>query len=64
MVFMRVTTKVFVEIRKKKKSQIYCLPWEAEARYMYCFSSVVGVGGGVGVNFCPVFAFRSFSREL
>ena len=34
---------------------------------MYCFSRVVSGGGGpgvVGVNFCRVFAFRSFSQEL
>ena len=36
-----------------------CLACEAEARHMYCFSSVVVVV--VGVNF---FVFRSFSRKL
>ena len=37
-----------------------CLACEAEARHMYCFSSVVVVGGG-SVNF---FVFRSFSQKL
>ena len=45
----------------------FCLACEAEARHMYCFSgvdvvAVVVVGGGV--NFCRVFAFRSFSQKL
>ena len=39
---------------------IHCLRWEAEARHMYCFSGVIGCG----VNFCQVFAFRSFSQKL
>ena len=29
---------------------------------MYCFSGVA-VGGGIGVNFCQFFAFRSFFSE-
>ena len=32
----------------------FYLDCEAEGRHMYCFSGVVG---GVGVNFCQVFAF-------
>ena len=44
--------------------RIYCLACEAEARHMYCFSGVVVVSGGIGVNFCRVFAFRSFSQGL
>ena len=39
----------------------FCLAFEAEARHMYCFS---GVGGSSGINFCQVFAFRSFSQKL
>ena len=43
------------------KGNNFCLACEAEARHMYCFSGVVVVGGGGGVNF---FVFRSFSRKL
>ena len=39
----------------------FCLPCEAEARHMYCFSGVNVVGG---LNFCRVLAFRSFSQKL
>ena len=39
----------------------FCLAWEAEARHMYCFSGVVIVVVGGGVNF---FVFRSFSQKL
>ena len=47
----------------------FCLAFEAKAKHMYCFSGVhvvvVGSGdGGIGVNFCRVFAFRSFSKKL
>ena len=50
----------------RKISNFYCLACEAEARHMYCFSSVVVVVVVVvvsvgGVNF---FVFRSFSRKL
>ena len=37
----------------------YCLACKAEARHMYCFSGVID-----NVNFCQVFAFRSFSQKL
>ena len=37
---------------------------EAEVRHMYCFSGVVIVSTDCGINFCRVFAFRSFSQKL
>ena len=39
----------------------FCLAGEAEARHIYCFSGVVVVVVGGGVNF---FVFRSCSRKL
>ena len=41
--------------------QGFCLACKAEARHMYCFSDGFVCGG---VNFCRVFAFRSFSQKL
>ena len=34
-----------------------------QKRDIYCFSGIVGGGCG-GVNFCWVYAFRSFSQGL
>ena len=40
----------------------FFLTCEAEARHMYCFSIVMGGGGGL--NFCQVFVFRLFSQKI
>ena len=40
------------------------LACEAEERHMYRFFSVVVSIGSGGVNFCQVFAFKSFCQKL
>ena len=58
---MKHTTIV---IKLRMKFDRFCLASEAEARHMYCFSSVVVVSVD-GVNFFfRVFAFRPFSQKL
>ena len=42
---------------------LYWITCKVELRHICCFSGVILIGGS-GVNFCWVFAFRSFSQKL
>ena len=53
-------SSVLLELIKSFDKSVFVSPAK-QRRDMYCFSGVVVV---VGVNFCRVFAFRSFSQKL